>query len=82
MPITVEKVKEIHRAKDLQQYDHKTLQQADQWVKQFALAQLKSKLKSELLVRDYVLLMARCHYGSVETDDFLKAMGCYPDWMN
>ncbi len=78
------KVKEIHKAEDLQSYTHSELVQADNWVKDFALYKLAEYLKTGPVtpaLGEYVMLMARCHYGSLETDEFLKAYQCYPDWL-
>lgn len=56
--------------------------QADSFIKDVALTILAANLKPQpKVIQDYVNLMARCHYGSIETDEFLKALNCYPDWM-
>jgi len=79
------KVREIHKAQSLEGYTHEELREADRWVKDYALHQLSLWLKEDgrqsTAVGDYVMLMARCHYGSVETDQFLKVCGCYPEWL-
>ena len=75
------KVREIHNAKDLSQYTHDELLKADAWVKAYAIKQLRHKLNAPPALRSFVLIMARAHYGSVETDTFLRAMECYPEWV-
>src|ERR1700751_6147352 len=83
--MTEDKAKEIHNATDLSVYTHDEFREADAWVKGYALQQLSEWLKEDgrqcSAVGDYVLLMARCHYGSVETDEFLRTLGCYPEWL-
>lgn len=57
---------------------------ADALIKDRALKTLAVKLKgfnTSQYVKEYIHMMTRCHYGSVETDDFLTKMGCYPDWL-
>lgn len=78
------KVKEIHNATDLRGYEREELEQADYWVKLYALDKLTDHLNKAGVtnaLKAYVMLMARCHYGSVETDEFLQAHHCYPDWV-
>jgi hypothetical protein len=76
------KAREIFGAEDLEKYSHTDLREADQWVKSFALQKLGASLADQpKAIRKYMLLMARCHYGSVETDAFLKEMDCYPAWV-
>lgn len=79
------KAREIHNATDLRGYSHYQLRMADVWVKCFALRQLRQTLKAASTpraTREFILLMARCHYGSAETDEYLTAMGCYPEWLS
>lgn len=81
--ITEAMVKEIHNASDLSQYTHTQLSLADQWIKDKALTKLRFQMAGlPNTVKNYVFLMSRCHFGSVETDQFLTDMGCYPKWMN
>jgi hypothetical protein len=81
--ITETKVREIHEANELNKYQHSELVAADNWIKAYALQKLRTKLSAleSKSIRDFVLLMARCHYGSTETDDFLQKLDCYPTWM-
>jgi hypothetical protein len=57
--------------------------QADAWIKGYALEKLEQYLIRETPkhVREYVLSMAQFHFGSAETDELLKSLGCYPSWM-
>ena len=78
------KAKEIANSRDLSQYSYEELAKADAWVKNYALAKLQLRLteqgaKKEL--RNYVALMARSTFGSIETDELLVSMNCYPTWL-
>jgi hypothetical protein len=58
--------------------------QADTLIKVMATEQLAKVIESYKLpkiVQEYLIMMARYHYGSVETNDLLTALKCYPDWM-
>lgn len=84
MTMTVEKAHEICNAKDLSKYTREECRASDEWIKQYALNALKTKLRGDGFsreVRAFILLMVRCHYGSVETDDFLRSQNCYPEWL-
>ena len=79
-----DQARRIFTASDLSGYSHQDLQRADQWVKVYATNKLAQHLKRTgvtVAMKDYILLMVKCHYGSVETDEFLKAHQCYPDWV-
>lgn len=77
------KAREIHESDDIMQYSIEELCAADDWFKEYALAKLAVRLSAieSKVVRDYMQLMARHHFGSVETDDMLKAMDCHPEWL-
>jgi hypothetical protein len=80
--ITEERVKTIHAATNLTPFSHDELVNADNWIKRYALNKLHTALHDvPKPIREYIELMARCHYGSVETDEFLQEMHCYPLWM-
>lgn len=82
--ITEAKVMEIHQAEDISSYSYDELRDADHWMKAYALESLAKHLMAAGVtkaMREYVMLMCRCHYGSIETDEFLRAHGCYPQWM-
>ena len=86
MPVemTEAKVREIDSSTELSKYSYDELHSADEWVKSFALAKLADYLKQEqvpVTLREYILLMSRCHYGSVETDELLLSLSCYPEWI-
>lgn len=56
--------------------------EADALVKCVTLETVKSKLsREEPALRDFAMLMIRCHYGCCEVDDFLKQLNAYPDWV-
>ena len=83
--ITEDKAREIHNAKDLTTYSYDQLVAADQFIKAYALDRLEQVLASkgiEHVIGEYIMLMSRCHFGSVETDEFLTSLGCYPAWMD
>ena len=64
------------------EWDRKACIEADLLIKQEALKELARQMASyPNSIKNYVNLMARCHYGSVETDQFLLELNCYPDWM-
>lgn len=70
------------RGEDTAEWDRNKCRAADELVKRTALACLQLRLKGQpKVIRDYVILMARCHFGSVETDNFLQEMRAYPDWI-
>lgn len=83
MKLNEAQVRAIHEADDLQRFTREELRAADQWIKDYALAELAKELSAtSSKIRDYVMLMARCHYGSMETDALLASLRCYPAWMN
>jgi hypothetical protein len=78
------KAKEIHLSLDLSEYSHAELSAADAWLKEYAIAKLAQYLrtvKTSRSLKDYIMLMVRTNYGSVETDEFLAEHGCYPEWV-
>lgn len=78
------KVKEIYNATSLKGYTHTELRQADLWTRDYALTRLEQHLKDAgvtVAMKEYVILMAGCHYGSIETDGLLIAHQCYPEWL-
>jgi len=85
MKITEERVKEIHLSHDLSKFPLSELHEVDAWIKNYALTQLRIRLRDggiqEALV-DYILVMARSSMGSVETNNLLIALNCYPSWMS
>ena len=80
--ITEDKAREISRAKDLSVYTREQCVACDRWIEDFAMRKLRLRLrKLPNPIKNYVQLMARCHFGSLETDDFLTELECYPDWL-
>lgn len=58
-------------------------QAADQYVQRHAYRALSGKLgwSYPRVVRNYMMLMARCYHGSMATDHMLQKLGCYPSWL-
>lgn len=55
---------------------------ADNLIKTVVMANLEAAiLHIPYRTREYVQLMVSCHYGSVETDEYLTGLKCYPDWL-
>lgn len=85
LPMTEDLAKTIYMSQDLDKYTFAQLHLADQWVKDYALEQLKIKLKRKkmgTLRIDFIMMMVRLHYGAVEITNYLTAEGCYPEWAN
>ncbi len=58
--------------------------EADALIKVMATQQFAETITAMNLpkiLQDYIILMVRIHFGSVETDDLLTTLKCYPDWM-
>lgn len=56
--------------------------QADRLIEREALAALETHLrKMPKPLAEFVRVCAKAHFGSMETDDMLQALDCYPDWM-
>lgn len=52
----------------------------DQYVRNFAMKKFTLAVKHlPRLHREYLMLMVRCHYGTLETTDYLSALRCFPD---
>ena len=82
--ITEDKAREINSAPDLNVYSRDELVACDHFVKTYALDALGEHLAKLGIARclsDYIKLCARAHYGSVETDEMLSALRCYPQWV-
>lgn len=55
---------------------------ADHHIKVTTMANLKTIVRDlPKPQREYILLMARATFGSVETDEFLTAIKAYPDYI-
>lgn len=78
------KAREITQSHNLEKYTHDELRQANTWVQDYSLAKLQLRLTEQGAskeVRNFISLIARASYGSVETDRFLIELKCYPDWL-
>lgn len=57
---------------------------ADRLVRETTLATFAEKINASDMpdvLKSWVIQTAGWHFGSVETDEMLTALGCYPDWM-
>jgi hypothetical protein len=57
---------------------------ADRWIKAYALEKFEKGLMQYGLpntLREYLLTCASLHFGSVETDNMLMSLDCYPEWL-
>ena len=62
-------------------HTHTECAQADRWIKDYALERFEEETKAiPQPLRDYIKPMVRLHYGTIETDQLLTALKCYPDW--
>ena len=56
---------------------------ADAWLKAYALKKLRKAIGDiDATVAEFTLAMADSHFGSLEVDDMLVKLGCYPKWLN
>jgi hypothetical protein len=58
--------------------------EADRLIKQTALAEFDKKVQPfqmEPIAKQFLLDMARCHFGCVEVDQMLTQLDCYPEWL-
>lgn len=84
MRMTEEKAREIFYAKSLEQYTHAQCVAADQWVKAHAINKFHHVVADANLpgpMRQFIIEMVRCHYGSMEVDNMLTKLKCYPEWL-
>jgi hypothetical protein len=71
------------RGEDAAKWDYQTCVEADELIKRAALSTLSAILFSlgvKYEVRSFVCMMAKHHYGTVEVDEFLISLYCYPIW--
>lgn len=70
------------RDADPTNWDRNTCYAVDSFVRDFALKNFERKVKSLKLqpkgLTTFITSCVRAHYGSVETDEMLIAMDCYP----
>jgi hypothetical protein len=84
MNMTEAKAREIWAAEDPNDYEREELRAVDRWIKDHALRQLDMhlhKISTTAALKDFVTAMASFHYGSVEVDELLQALRCYPNWI-
>lgn len=82
--LTEARVKEIWSTEGEAQFglSLEDCRKADEWIKVYACKVFLGKTKNyPKPIRDYLVTMVRCHFGSVETDELLIELGCYPEWM-
>lgn len=83
--MTEKQVMEIALAKDLSRYTIQQCKESDRWIEEYALTNLHhhslSNKRALKIFRRFAEDMAKCHYGSVEVDQLLKALKCYPEWL-
>jgi hypothetical protein len=68
----------------LKDWTYEQCQQADALIKVMATTKFTEIVESWNLpksAQEYLIMMVRLHFGSVETDGLLTALNCYPDWM-
>ena len=64
--------------------DNSKLREADKLIKATTLENARVWVRSnvsDFMIREYLLTMIRCHFGSAETDQLLQNMNAYPEWM-
>jgi hypothetical protein len=84
--ITEQRVKEIwsRPISDLVNVARSELRQVDTWIKATTLRNLRNELIAQgctETLREYVVLISEHRFGSIETDQFLHNLNCYPEWM-
>jgi hypothetical protein len=65
------------------EWDHMDCIMADRCVKNETLLRLRTVMeeqKCQKPVVEYVVAMASACFGGAETDEFLRAIGAWPDW--
>lgn len=58
---------------------------ADRCVREHTLTNARRILRDRIrtpMIRQYLELMLETHFGSVETDDLLRHLGAYPEWID
>lgn len=58
---------------------------ADRLIEREAMAALRTQIALHVrtpALRQFVEFMAQAHFGSVEVDELLMSLECYPDWMD
>lgn len=86
--ITEEKAREIFlKTRDSDSFNKhpiEELRECDRYIREYALTQFNRHLNNigtTSAMRNFIYTMVRCHYGSVEVDELLVSLSCYPTWM-
>jgi len=68
------------------EWKHQDCKAADRHIEVATLSNLARILGNQNVIdkalKSYIMTMARCHFGSSETDNMLKAIKAYPDYMD
>jgi hypothetical protein len=57
--------------------------EADRWMKNYALDKLHAYIaQMPPAIRTFLEQMVEYHFGSVEVDNLLTELGCYPEWLS
>lgn len=65
-------------------WNHEACRNADALIRHVAMVVFTVKSREWALpplVRDYLISDVEHHFGSVEVDEMLTHLGCYPDWI-
>lgn len=82
MSVSEQRVREVWLTTDLSGVSQDECRECDQWIKRYALDKLATAIKDyPEHMRKYITICAKVHFGSIETDELLTALDCYPDWM-
>lgn len=84
MKMSETRAREISRSKDLSKFKLEELAAASRYVKDAALKNLSKHLKQLEVpkeLRDFILMMAKVDYDTVEVDTLLSNLKCYPEWV-
>jgi hypothetical protein len=83
MIITEAEARRIHW-EDSQDITHDQAVECDKFVRQYTLHKLKGKvnaMRAPVVAKDFLVDMVNFHYGSVEVDQLLVRLDCYPPWI-
>lgn len=70
------------RAENAADWKYEDCQNADQLIKSAALLRFESILqKLDPAIADFLRVCTKTHFGSVECDEMLTKLKCYPDWI-
>jgi hypothetical protein len=64
-------------------WDHEACRTADQLIKDETLKTFANKIEGlNPELEQWIISLANHHFGSVETDNMLTSLDCYPSWIN